>query len=55
MKKIIFILLLAALATLISCDDIDPEYNYDKFMAQFGRTYTGDEKLKHERIFNANY
>lgn len=23
-------------------DNIDPEYNFDKFMSQFGKNYTGD-------------
>ena len=35
-----------------SASDIDPNYNYDTFMKQFGRTYTGDEKDRHEKIFN---
>jgi hypothetical protein len=34
---------------------IDPQYNYESFMIQFGRTYTGEEKSQHEKIFNENY
>ena len=33
-------------------EDIDPNYNYATFMVQFGRTYTGEEKDQHEKIFN---
>lgn len=34
---------------------IDPLYNYDIFMTQFGRDYKGENKTKHEQIFNRNY
>lgn len=34
---------------------IDPLYNYEMFMTQFGRDYKGKEKSYHEKIFNRNY
>jgi hypothetical protein len=55
MKKFIFILLITCILNAAQCDEFDPDYNYDKFMIHFGRTYTGEEKLKHERFFNMNY
>lgn len=55
MKKIILITLVIFILNSAQCDELDPSYNYDQFMAHFKRDYTGEERLKHERIFNANY
>lgn len=41
---IAFVLLL----TLIASDEFNPNYNYDDFYRQFGRTYEGEEKRQHE-------
>jgi hypothetical protein len=35
----IFLIVLLAVCAL--ADDLDPDYNYDDFMRQFNRTYTG--------------
>ena len=57
MKYSTFILAISmlSLAFLSSGFQIDPNYNYDTFMSQFGRTYEGEEKLQHEKIFNEKY
>jgi hypothetical protein len=41
MKKTYLIILTILILHLAKCDELDPSYNYDKFMAHYGRTYTG--------------
>lgn len=43
------------LISSVLAQNIDPNYNFETFMRQFDRTYTGAEKDKHEIIFNKNY
>ena len=50
--KAIIIIFLAICAV---ADEVDPSYNYDDFMRQFDRTYKGEEKNIHEKIFNEKY
>lgn len=39
LRKNLIIITLVLLATICLTDEIDPEYNYEKFAAQFGRKY----------------
>lgn len=52
--QIISIVLMMFLSSALT-DSIDPSYNYARFMSQYDRNYTGQEKFDHEQIFNQNY
>ena len=52
--KITF-LLIVLLATYALADENDPDYTYEDFMRQYNRTYAGEEKATHEKIFYKNY
>ncbi len=45
--QMIFIVLMVLFSSAVT-DDIDPSYNYDRFMAQYDRNYVGQEKIDHE-------
>ena len=48
--------LLIVLLTVGALADVnDPNYTYDDFMRQFNRTYTGEVKETHKKIFEKNY
>lgn len=47
MRILILVILTLFVGKAVLCDEFDPDYNYDKFMTHFGRTYTGEEKIKH--------
>ena len=51
MKVFLIVLLTVSAVT----NDIDPNYTYKDFMRQYNRTYEGEEKSLHERIFNSGY
>lgn len=57
MKLLKIYVLGAVFLTFFCCltTHIDENYNYDTFMMQFARNYTGEEKDEHEKIFNKNY
>lgn len=45
--------LLIVLLTVGALADVnDPNYTYDDFMRQFNRTYTGEVKEIHKKIFD---
>lgn len=48
-------LLIVLLAVCALADEVDPNYGYSDFMRQYGRTYTGEERAAHEKIFNRKY
>lgn len=47
-NKIVLISAVVLLTSLVSSQPIDEAYNYDAFMLQFDRNYTGDERMHHE-------
>ena len=54
-NSVILLSLITLLVRFSSSLPLDHNYNYDTFMVQFGRTYIGEEKKQHEKIFNKNF
>ena len=52
-KNVVCLIFLISL--IHSQNPIDPQYNYGLFMTQFGRKYEGEERDRHQRIFEQNY
>ena len=46
------VLLIVLLTVSALADEVDPDYTYEDFMRQFNRTYTGEVKEIHKKIFD---
>lgn len=44
LEKNLILFTIVLLAAICSTDEIDPEYDYEKFSTQFSRKYEGQEK-----------